>query len=93
MLLFVGGAVVASVAGLTDATPDQIWRLTAIAAGALTLGFGAAYLFQQVRQNSEATALEAEFEETSTRIDALAADYREFERKAKRYVSTDRPGE
>lgn len=92
LLLFVGGVVVAYVTGSTDTTLDQIWRVTAVAAGALTLGFGAAYLFQQVRQNSEAATIEAEFEETSARIDALTADYRELERRAKPYVSTDRPG-
>lgn len=93
LLLFAGGAVFASVAGLTDVRLDQIWQVTAVAAGALTLGFGAAYLFQHVRQNSEAHSLEAEFVETSARIDALTADHRELERNAKRYLSTDRPGE
>jgi hypothetical protein len=80
LILFVAGVAVACLIGLTGVTVGQIWKVSAIAAGALSLGFGAAYLFQHLRQNSQAIALEAEFAETSARIDALAADYNEVKR-------------
>jgi hypothetical protein len=89
LVLFVGGAFVASVVGLTDATLANTWQVGAVAAGAMTLGFGAAYLFHQFRQNSQAAVTEGEFNTISDRIDILAAEHAELEHKVRRKLAVD----
>ena len=84
MMLVAGGAIIASVAGWADFTVNKVWQVSAIASGALSLGFGAAYLFDQLRRNTEAAALETEFEHVSARIDSLVSDYNHLERKVMR---------
>lgn len=90
LLVFAAGVAVPSLVGWTGVTFDQVWRVGAIAAGALSLGFGAAYLLQQARQNSVAAMLEVEFQQTSARIDALATDHAELEHKVRKEMQADR---
>jgi hypothetical protein len=89
LLVFVGGAFVASVVGLTDSTLGNTWQIGAVAAGAMTLGFGAAYLFHHLRQNSQAAMLETEFNAVSDRLDVLAAGHAELEHKVRRRLAAD----
>jgi len=81
LITFAFGIATAWVAGFAKFTDHDVWQMAVIAAAGISLGFGAAYLFQHLRLNARGAELEEEFAQASQRLDALKADYGDLKRR------------